>query len=792
MIIMGSDITNCTRAEEALAAEDSKAKYERVVSMISDIVWSYDVNSIGEHIGSYISPVADRLLSLPDGTIGNSFDKYFSYVHPDDLPGVQEILFEVIRTLGKDVTAEYRLLKADGTTLWVRSKGSAYSQADGQVTVFGTTSDITERKRAEEALKATEERYRTLVENANEAIVVAQDGMLKFVNRITSEKTGYSKQELTSRPFPELIHPEDRDMVVQSYLRRFKGDVSQSRYPFRVVTKNGNVRWMEIDAVLIEWEGRPATLNFLSDITERKRAEDALKESKEHLNQIIDRIGDPLFVKDRQHRLVMVNDAACKLFGRFREEIIGRTANDLFPSKEMAQISWEKDEEVFRTGVENLNEETNAYAPGKIRTVQVKKTLYIDNAGNQFLVGITRDITERKQMEEALGKSQRILADIINFLPDATLVIDRQGKVIAWNRAIEVMTGVKAEDILGKGDYEYSIPFYGVRRPILIDLVLLPQEEVEKIYTSLKRQDGVLFGEAYMPNMRDGEVYLSGSAAVLYDDEGNVYGAIESIRDVTDRKRAEEQKQKAERELKEAHGELEQKVKERTAELEARNAEMERFIYTVSHELRSPLISTSGFVGIMKKDLEMGNANRIETDLRVIEGAVTKMDQLLTEILELSRIGRVVNPHVDVPFSEIVTEALDQIAEKLKSREVEVSMASDPPMVHVDRMRIVEVLVNLIENSIKYMGDQPWPRIEIGHRLDGDQTVFIVQDNGMGIDPSQHEKVFGLFYKVEGKNEGTGVGLALVKRIIEVHGGRIWIESELGKGCSVCFTLPLA
>ena len=154
---MGNDITDRTQAEEALreakqAAEDSNAQYEQVVSMISDIVWRYDVNAKGEHVGSYISPVADRMLGLPDGTIGDSFEKYFSYVHPDDLPAVQEILSEVIRTLGKDKTAEYRLRKADGTTLWVRSKGSAYSQPDGRVTVFGTTSDITERKRAEEII----------------------------------------------------------------------------------------------------------------------------------------------------------------------------------------------------------------------------------------------------------------------------------------------------------------------------------------------------------------------------------------------------------------------------------------------------------------------------------------------------------------------------------------------------------------------------------------------------------------------------------------------------------------
>jgi len=265
---------------------------------------------------------------------------------------------------------------------------------------------------------------------------------------------------------------------------------------------------------------------------------------------------------------------------------------------------------------------------------------------------------------------------------------------------------------------------------------------------------------------------------------GIINNMLERIdKSITERKGAEEALQKA-------RDELDMRVIERTAELETRNAEMERFIYTVSHELRSPLISASGLVGLLREDLEKGDAKRTETNLRLIEGAMIKMDQLLGEILELSRIGRVANPPENVSFDAIVKDALDQEAERLKSRGVEVSVANDLPMVLVDRMRIVEVLVNLLENSIRYMGDQSRPRIEIGYRLDVGKTVFIVQDNGMGIDPSQHEKVFGLFYKVDGKSDGTGVGLALVKRIIEIHGGLIWIESDLGKGTTVCFTLP--
>jgi sensor domain CHASE-containing protein/nitrogen-specific signal transduction histidine kinase len=245
-------------------------------------------------------------------------------------------------------------------------------------------------------------------------------------------------------------------------------------------------------------------------------------------------------------------------------------------------------------------------------------------------------------------------------------------------------------------------------------------------------------------------------------------------------------------ELKRAHDELDEKVIERTVELEARNAEMERFVYTVSHELRSPLISISGLLGLIEQDCQKGDLDRLKADIRITNDVVGKMDGFLTDTLELSRIGRVMVQPDDVPFSEIVSYALGQTDEKIRSRGVKVSVDPDMPIVHVDRMRIVEVLINLIENSVKYMGDQPTPEIEIGKRLGGEEIVFFVRDNGIGIDPSQHEKVFGLFYRLNPNIEGTGAGLAIVKRIIEVQGGSVWVESELGKGCTVCFTLPLA
>jgi signal transduction histidine kinase len=229
------------------------------------------------------------------------------------------------------------------------------------------------------------------------------------------------------------------------------------------------------------------------------------------------------------------------------------------------------------------------------------------------------------------------------------------------------------------------------------------------------------------------------------------------------------------------------------AELEAKNAELERFTYTVSHDLKAPLITIGGFLGFLEKDVRAGNFERIKADIVRISEAATKMQRLLNELLELSRIGRMMNLSQAVPFETIAREAVELVRGFIKTRGVQVEIASDLPVVYGDRLRLVEAVQNLIDNACKFMGDQPEPRLEIGQRgadTNG-QPVFFVRDNGLGIDPPYHDQIFGLFNKLDPQSEGTGVGLTLVKRIIEVHGGRIWVESAgAGQGAAFYFTLP--
>lgn len=225
-------------------------------------------------------------------------------------------------------------------------------------------------------------------------------------------------------------------------------------------------------------------------------------------------------------------------------------------------------------------------------------------------------------------------------------------------------------------------------------------------------------------------------------------------------------------------------------ELEHKNTELERFNYTVSHDLKTPLVTIRGFLGYLEEDMVNGNIERFKKDVKRIENAVDKMNSLLKDLLELSRVGRMMNPPELVSFEHLIHEAVEIVRGRLTERNIAVHIQPDLPVVHVDKPHLILVLQNLIDNAAKYMGDQKSPRIEIGMKeREHGQKVFFVRDNGMGINSEYYEQIFGLFNKLDVGSEGTGVGLALVKRIIEVNNGRIWVESEPGAGSTFYFTL---
>jgi len=258
---------------------------------------------------------------------------------------------------------------------------------------------------------------------------------------------------------------------------------------------------------------------------------------------------------------------------------------------------------------------------------------------------------------------------------------------------------------------------------------------------------------------------------VWSDEENRLVGIYGAVKDVTEHKLAE-----AEREA-------------LIRELEANNAELERFTYTASHDLKSPLVTVRGFLSYLERDAVTGNYERLRSDIQRIRDATAKMQRLLDELLELSRVGRVVSAPESISLASLAREGVELIAGRLDQGGVRVSVAPDLPEVWGDRVRLLQVMQNLLDNAVKFMGNQPAPSIEIGYRPEG--SVVYVRDNGAGVEARYHDRIFGLFDKLDADSSGSGVGLALVRRIVELHGGRTWVESEgPGHGATFCFTLP--
>ncbi len=235
---------------------------------------------------------------------------------------------------------------------------------------------------------------------------------------------------------------------------------------------------------------------------------------------------------------------------------------------------------------------------------------------------------------------------------------------------------------------------------------------------------------------------------------------------------------------------LEKECERLTLALQAKNAELEKFIYTISHDLRSPLLTIAGFADFMETDAADGNLVRVKSDAQHIQNAIDKMQNLLENLLCISRIGRVDNVPEEVSMEALAREAVVQVSGQIAKAGIRVEIHADMPVVFVDRKRYLQVMHTLIDNAVRYMGSQPEPHVEIGARKGGEETICYVKDNGVGIEPCNHDKIFNFGEMRNNKTNAASMGMATAKRIIELNGGRIWVESGgKGQGCAFCFTV---
>lgn len=440
------------------------------------------------------------------------------------------------------------------------NKETNYNQDDLKAieTLSTTFLEVIHRKKAEENLQRSEERFRVVAESAVDAIVTTDvNGIIRFFNNSLQNIFGYTSQELTGKPLTTLMPERYRDNYLHE-LERFKKS-GKHRLIGKTVTTTGlkkNGTEFPFEMSLSSWKSAENTYftSIIRDLTEKKKAEEELRWSNDRLMMGMDIAKLVYWEYNITSDMFTFDDQFYALYGTSAKKEGGykmssqEYATRFIPPEEAALVgeevakAIETDDPDFSSTVQH----SIIRADGGRRFIIVRIRLIFDEDDNKIgAYGVNQDITELKMAENALMESKRRLADIIDFLPDATFAIDHMGRVISWNRAIEEMTGVQSEEILGKGNYEYSLPFYGIRRPILIDLVKADEDEISNHYRVKNRKGNMLTAET--ETFLKGEVRtMWGKAVPFHDNEGNFIGAIEAIRDITE---IEESRRKINREL---------------------------------------------------------------------------------------------------------------------------------------------------------------------------------------------------------------------------------------------------
>jgi PAS domain S-box-containing protein len=901
---MGNDITDRTQAEEELrkalqAAQARNAQYEQAVSMISDIVWRYDVNTKGEHVGSYISPVADRMLGLPIGTIGDSFEKYFSYVHPDDLPAVQKILAEWIRTFGKDKTAEYRMQKSDGTMFWVRSKGSAY----GRFSVYGTTSEITERKQAEEALRESEERFRTIFENNSAAMaIIERDTTISKVNREYCRLSLFEEKDLVGISWTSQIHPEDLGRLLEYNQKRLLDPKSApEKYEFKFYRKDGKIRHCLMSVAMIP-TSQQIVCSF-ADITDRKRAEEALRQEKELAQLYLEIVGTIIIAISSDHTISLVNQAGCRLLGYPEDEIIGTNWFSRFlPARARADV-----EEIFDHLMAGIIEPVR-HVEGTVltrdseeRIVSWHNTVLRDEAGNiTGTLSSGEDITERKKAEEKIASSEALLNATLDSIPDIIGIQNPDHKIARYNRAGYEFLNLPEEEVHGRRCYELIgrnipceecatekalktkkleqtekyLPEYGVYLDCRSNPVLNEYGEIEFIVEQLRditerkrtemalresearykrmvetANEGIMimddqfryaFVNQKLANMlgyqpeemlrqpvtafifeedlpdhkammemrvsgagtqyerrhrrKDGSCcYTIVSATPLNDETGQFAGSFAMLTDISDRKHAEQELQQTNQNLKIAI----EKSNELAEQARKANAAKSQFLANMSHEIRTPLNGVIGMIGLLQ-DTDL-NAEQNEYAQIAHKSGETLLS-LINDILDFSKIEacKLKLEKLNFDLHSTLKDIADLLALSAHEKRLELVCLVEPnvpSLLRGDPGRLRQILLNLGTNAVKFTdkGEMILIRTRLEREDERNVTIrFSVSDTGIGIPANRQDILFSPFTQVDGSTTrqygGTGLGLAISKQLARLMGGKIGLESEVGKGSTFWFT----
>lgn len=584
----------------------------------------------------------------------------------------------------------------------------------------------------------------------NNPVVTAMidpSGKIVYLNPLFVEVTGYQLEDIpTITVFNEKAYP---DPVLRSQLiKGWQDNLRQNKKSIQTAEmqcNDGSIRDFEVHTLMLPDR---QIIMYARDYTGQKRAESLLLESEARFKALSEASFEGLIISENGY-FVDANQSAARLVGYSHEDMLGMKILDLIApeSRDIVNVHMSNGYELPYEAV--LIDKNAVRIPVEI---QGKMFTYL---GRQARASSIRDLTERYRDQEEISRQNTTLQALFYNTPNAVVLCESNtNRVLDVNPRFVSIFGYSVDECQGRILSELTVPDKLLSE---FEANIQTISHGRMVSTETRRRD------------KKGNILEVALNVIPISN----YGYYVVYEDISERKQAEKL------------------ITEQMRELEAKNAEMERFTYTVSHDLRSPLITIKGFSGMLLTDINRGKLDRLENDIQRIINAASKMEGLLEDLLALSRVGRMLNPFSCFSLTKVSLDVAELLNGVLQEHNVKLSIDKNMPEVWADETRIREVLQNLVENAIKFRGSQTKPQISIGYYSKGKENVFFVKDNGLGIEARYHEKIFGLFDKLETGTDGTGIGLALVKRIIEFHHGRVWVESAgISCGSTFYFSLP--